>query len=60
VTLSRLAWVAGAGSAERSGEKYWPGWRRRSSASAAMVRRRWARVALSQSAWSADRLTPSH
>ena len=45
VRSSRWALVAGAGSAERSGEKYWPGWRRRSSASAATASWRWARVA---------------
>ena len=48
-----LGLVAGSGSAERSGEKYWPGWRRRSSASAATASWRWARVAGSQSARSA-------
>jgi hypothetical protein len=50
---SRWVWVAGSGSAERSGKKYWPGWRRRSSASAATASCRWARVAASQSARSA-------
>ena len=45
VRSSRWALVAGSGSAERSGEKYWPGWRRRSSASAATASWRWARVA---------------
>ena len=45
--------VVGSGSAERSGGKCWPGWRRRSSASAVTARWRWARVAASQSARSA-------
>ena len=55
VRVRSLRWAAGAGSgsAERSGAKYWPGWRRRSSASAATASWRWARVALSQSARSA-------
>ena len=56
VSSSRWALVAGSGSAERSGGKCWPGWRRRSSASAATARCRWARVAWSQSARSAIRL----
>src|SRR5580704_8339851 len=53
VSSARWASVAAGGSAERSGVNRWPGCRRRSSASAATARWRWARVAASQWARSA-------
>ena len=50
---SRSVAVTGSGSAERRGSILWPGWRRRSSVSAAMARCRELPVACSQSCRSA-------
>ena len=47
VSSARWVPVAGSGSAERSDAKYWPGWRRRSSASA----RAWLRVSVAERCW---------